>query len=205
VSPIPTGRGGAQDREWYRGLPVPQNAAASFSRRDNINYMQTGLLSSLQLTAQFAETIVENFYVKTRNAIEEGRTKAPFGFVIPPQRDMTRAAELVRILRIQGIEVGRATAEFTLGDATYPAGSYVIKRDQPYGRLAKNLLEKQVFPDTRLTTYDDSGWTMGLLMAVDVKEIADAGVLKVPTTPVTKVVAAGRTAGSGTAGLAVAH
>ena len=35
-------------------------------------------------------------------------------------------------------------------------------------------------PDTRLTTYDDSGWTMGLLMAVDVKEIADAAVLKVP-------------------------
>jgi hypothetical protein len=202
---IPTGRGGAQDREWYRGLPVPPNAAASFSRRDNTNYMETGLLASLQLTAQFPTTIVENFYIKTRNAIDDGRTKAPFGFVIPVQRDMTRSAELVRILRLQGIEVGQATAEFKLGDTTYPAGSYVIKRDQPYGRLAKNLLEKQVFPDTRLTTYDDSGWTMGLLMAVDVKEIADAAVLKVATTPVTKVVASGRVAGSGTTGFAVAH
>ena len=96
----------------------------------------------------------------------------------------------MRILRVQGIEIGQATAEFKMGDATYPAGSYVIKRDQPYGRLAKNLLEKQVYPDTRLTTYDDSGWTMGLLMAVDVKEIADAAVLKVPTTPVTTVVRA---------------
>jgi 8-oxo-dGTP pyrophosphatase MutT (NUDIX family) len=163
------------------------------------------VLSSLQLTAQFPATIVENFYVKSRNAIEDGRTKAPFGFVIPVQRDMTRVAELLRILRIQGIEIGQATAEFRLGEATYPAGSYVIKRDQPYGRLAKNLLEKQVFPDTRLTTYDDSGWTMGLLMAVDVKEIADAAVLKVPTTPVTTVVARGKISGSGSAGLAVAH
>ncbi len=202
---IPTGRGGAQDREWYRGIPVPPNAAASFSRRANVNYMQTGVLSSLQLTAQFPATIVENFYVKSRNAIEDGRTKAPFGFVIPVQRDMTRVAELLRILRVQGIEIGQAAAEFKLGEATYPAGSYVIKRDQPYGRLAKNLLEKQVFPDTRLTTYDDSGWTMGLLMAVDVKEIADAAVLKVPTTPVTTVVARGKVAGSGSAGLAVAH
>jgi hypothetical protein len=202
---VPTGRGGAQDREWYRGLPVPPNAAASFSRRANTNYMETGLLASLQLTAQFPTTIVENFYVKTRNAIEDGRTKAPFGYVIPVQRDMTRAVEFVKILRIQGIEVGQATAEFKLGDATYPAGSYVIKRDQPYGRLAKNLLEKQVFPDTRLTTYDDSGWTMGLLMAVDVKEVADAAILKVTTTPVARAAANGKVSGSGTAGVAVAH
>jgi hypothetical protein len=202
---LPTGRGGAQDREWYRGLPVPPNAATSFSRRANTNYMETGVLSSLQLASQFPSTIIENFYVKTRNAIEDGRTKAPYGFVIPSGRDMTRAAELVRILRLQGIEVGQAPAEFKLGDTTYAAGSYVIKRDQPYGRLAKNLLEKQVYPDTRLTTYDDSGWTMGLLMSVDVREVADAGVLKVPTTPVTKVEARGKVVGTGSAGLAVAH
>jgi hypothetical protein len=201
----PTGRGGSQDREWYRGLPVPPNAAASFTRRANTNYQETGVLSSLQLTSQFPSTIVENFYVKSKNAIDDGRTKAPFGFVIPVQRDMTRVVELIKTLRLQGIEVGQANADVKLGDATYPAGSYVIKRDQPYGRLAKNLLEKQVYPDTRLTTYDDSGWTMGLLMGVEVKEIGEAGILKVPTTPVTKPVARGRVAGSGGAGLAVAH
>jgi hypothetical protein len=204
-SALPTGRGGAQDREWYRGLPVPPNAANSFTRRDNTNYSETGVLSSLQLTSTFPTTIVENFYIKSRNAIEDGRTKPPYGFVIPVQREMTKAAELVRILRVQGIEVGQAIGEIKIGDATYPAGSYVIKRDQPYGRLAKNLLEKQLYPDTRLTTYDDSGWTMGLLMLVDVKEIADAAILKVATTPVKQVSVKGRIAGAGTAGLAVAH
>jgi len=202
---MPTGQGGAQEREWYRGLPVPRNAAAQFSRRANTNYMETGVLSSLQLVSQFPTTVVENFYVKTRNAIEDGRTKAPFGFIIPVQRDMTKAAELVRILRMQGIEVGQAPTEFKVGDGTFPAGSYVIKRDQPYGRLAKNLLEKQVYPDTRLATYDDSGWTMGLLMGVDVKEIGDAAVLKVATTPVARTAPRGKVTGSGTAALAVAH
>ncbi|MEI6669825.1 MAG: M14 family zinc carboxypeptidase [Acidobacteriota bacterium] len=202
---LPTGRGGAQDREWYRGLPVPPNAANVFTRRDNTNYMETGVLSSLQLVAMFPTTIIENFYVKTKHAIEDGQTKAPYGFVIPVQREMTKVAELVRILRVQGVEVGQAASEFKVGEATYPAGSFVIKRDQPYGRLAKNLLEKQQYPDTRLTTYDDSGWTMGLLMLVDVKEIADAAILKVATTPVRQVSVKGTIAGAGTVGLAVAH
>jgi hypothetical protein len=66
-----------------------------------------------------------------------------------------------RIFGIQGIEVSQATNEFKLGEETYPAGSYIIRAGQPYWSLAKNLLEKQDYPDERLSTYDDSGWTMG--------------------------------------------
>ncbi len=202
---VPTGRGGAQDREWYRGIPIGKDDSAKFTRRANTNYMETGVLSALQLAAMFPGTVLENFYIKTRNSIEEGKTKAPYGFVIPVQRDMTKAAELVNILRIQRIEVGQATQAFKIDSTTYPAGSYVIKRDQPYGRLAKNLLEKQQFPDARLTTYDDSGWTIGLAMMVDVVEVADSSILKVATSPVTTVTLKGKMSGSGTAGLAVAH
>jgi hypothetical protein len=201
----PTGRGGGQPREWYRGLPIPPGAAAGFSRRNNTNYMQTGVLSALQLTASFPNLVVENFYQKTKNSIESGKKEAPYGFVIPVQRDMTKAAELVNILRIQRIEVGQATGDIKTSDGTFPAGSYVIKRDQPYGRLAKNLLEKQSYPDPELRTYDDSGWTMGLAMLVDVKEIKDRAILDVATTPVENVTIKGKVTGGGTAGLAVAH
>ena len=135
--------------------------------------METGVLSALQLTASFPNLVVENFYQKTKNSIESGKKDAPYGFVIPVQRDMTRVAELVNILRVQRIEVGQATADIKTSDGTFPAGSYVIKRDQPYGRLAKNLLEKQSYPDPELRTYDDSGWTMGLAMLVEVKEIKE--------------------------------
>src|SRR5215471_20088946 len=116
----------------------------SFSRRDNTNYMETGVLSGLQLTSMFPNLVLENFYTKTQHSIDAGKTEAPFGYVIPfSTKDMTRAATLVNVLRAQQIEVGEAKSEVKIGDATYPAGSYVIKRDQPYGRLAKNLLEKQ--------------------------------------------------------------
>ena len=205
VTGPPTGRGGGQPREWYRGIPIPPGAANNFSRRNNTNYMQTGVLSALQLTAAFPNLVVDNFYRKTRNSIEAGRTEAPYGFVIPVQRDMTRVAQLVNILRVQRIEVGQATSEIKVSDGTFPAGSYVIKRDQPYGRLAKNLLERQSFPDPNLRTYDDSGWTMGLAMLTDVKEIKDKAILEVKTTAVKEAVAKGRVAGSGNAGLGVAH
>jgi hypothetical protein len=201
----PTGRGGGQPREWYRGIPIPPGAANNFSRRNNTNYMQTGVLSALQLTSMFPNLIVENFAKKTQNSIDSGKNDPPHGYVIPVQRDMTRVATLVNILRIQRIDIGQATSEFKTSDGTLPAGSYIIKRDQPYGRLAKNLLEKQSFPDPNLRTYDDSGWTMGLAMLTDVKEIKDKAILDVKTTPVKEVVLKGKVTGKGTAGLAVAH
>ena len=154
--------------------------------------MQTGVLSALQLTATFPNLVVDNFYRKTKNSIESGKSEAPHGFVIPVQRDMTRVAALVNILRVQRIEVGLAANEIKVSDGTFPAGSYVIKRDQPYGRLAKNLLEKQSFPDPNLRTYDDSGWTMGLAMLTDVKEIKDKAILDVKTTNVTDAVVKGK-------------
>ena len=202
---VPTGRGGGQQREWYRGIPIPPNAANNFTRRNNTNYMQTGVLSALQLTSMFPNLVLENFYVKTRNALEEGRTKAPYAYVFPLQRDMTRVVTLVNIFRAQGIEVGVLTSEYRAGADTVPAGSYLVKLDQPYGRLARNLLEKQDYPDPALTTYDDSGWSMGFAMNVEVKELKDKAILDAKVTPVTKAEWRGKLTGSGTAALAVAH
>ena len=200
-----TGRGGAQDREWYRGIAIPPGAAANFSRRNNTNYMQTGVLSGLQLTSMFPNLVLENFYRKTQNSIEAGKNDPPHGYVIPVQKDMTRVAQLVNLLRVQRIEVGQATAEIKTSDGTFPAGSYVIKRDQPYGRLAKNLLERQQYPDPNLRTYDDSGWTMGLAMLTDVREIKDKAILSAQTSPVKEAIAKGTITGGGSAGLAIAH
>ena len=202
---VPTGRGGGQPREWYRGIPVPDSASMKFSRRNNANYMQTAVLSSLQLTSMFPNLIIQNFYVKTKNSMEAGRNSAPHGYVFPVQRDMTKVVTLINVLRAQGIEVGTLNAPLTLDSVTYAAGSFVVKLDQPYGRLAKNLLERQDYPDPALRTYDDSGWSMGFAFNVDVKEIRNKAILDAATTPVRTAVARGTVTGNGSAGLAVAH
>ncbi|HKV99592.1 MAG TPA: hypothetical protein VJN96_07205, partial [Vicinamibacterales bacterium] len=201
------GRGPANPntRQWYQGLPVPPGATANFSRRDNTNYMETGVLSALQLTSTFPNLVVENFYRKTQNSIDMGKTEPPFAFVLMPNRDMTKLETLIGILRMQGIEVGRISAELKVGNETYPAGSFLVKTDQPYGRLARTLLRKQVYPDATLTTYDDSGWTQGLATLVDVKEVTDKAILDANAPLVPEFKAKGSVAGSGSAGLAVAH
>ncbi len=208
---VPTGRGGSQAREWYRGIPIPEGMPANFTRRNNTNYMQTAVLSALQLTSMFPNLVVENFYVKTRNSIRAGLDAAPHAYVIPVQRDMTKPAELVRILRAQGIEVGRTNREVKVGDDTFPSGSYIVKAGQPYWRLAKNLLERQDYPDPALRTYDDSGWTMGHAFNVDVREIRDEAILDAPADPVTDDTLRGTVLGASanrpaaTVALAVAH
>jgi len=191
------GRGGGMTaREWYR--PLPPSRQLTWSMRNNTNYMETGVLSALELTANFSKTILENFYKKSRNSIHDGETEAPYGYVLPAgQADMTRVAFIVNTLRLQGIEIGRATADVKLREGTFPAGSIVIKRNQPYGRLAKIMLEKQNYPDPALNTYDDTAWTMGLMSHAQVVESADKSILDAPVTAVQTMDVAGEVKGDG--------
>ncbi len=170
-------------REWFR--PDPPYETVEWSMRDNTNYMEIGLLTALQTASTFPREILENFYKKSLDSVEAGRTRAPYAFVIPGgQPDTTRAARVVNLLRMQGIEVGRATAPVSLKEGTWPGGSFVVKLDQPYGRLAKVLLQRQAYPDPKLHTYDDSAWTMGLMAHVNVVQSADPKALETPTSPV---------------------
>ena len=177
------GMGDMSKRQWYR--PNPPYKEVVWSMRNNTNYAETGVLSSLEFAAGFPQVLLENFYTKSRNSIRSGQTEGPYGFVIPgDQEDMTRVAFVIQILRMQGIEVGRTTAELKVKEGTFPAGSLLVRCDQPYGRLAKTLLGKQVDPDPELMTYDDSAWTMSLMTHTTITPIADATVLQAKTTPV---------------------
>ena len=193
-------------REWYR--PSPPYEEVDWSMRNNTNYSQTAALTALQLASSNPAFLLENFYRKSRNAVADGERNPPHGFIVPAgQRDMTRAATLVNLLRIQGVEIGRSGDALAFGDATYPSGSYVIKGGQPYFRLAKILLGNQEFPDDGLRTYDDTGWTMGLMHRTEVIAIDDPAVLDAPVEPIEEARVTGSIAGNGEGrfGYAVAH
>jgi hypothetical protein len=186
-------------REWYR--PLPPYKEVEWSMRDNTNYMETGVLTALQMTAAFPQIVLENFYKKSLNSIKSGGEEAPFGYVIPiDQPDLTRVAFVTHVLRLQGIEIGRATGQVKLKEGTFPAGSLIIKRNQPYGRLAKILLERQNFPDPNLRTYDDSAWTMGLMTHSKIIESAGRAILDVPVEPVEDFTPHGTITGGPSAG-----
>src|SRR5262249_54446670 len=87
--------------------------------------------------------------------------------------DPNEAIELVDKLRIAGVEVSRAKAEFTQAGKTYPAGTFVIPFNQVFARYAKDLLEKQTYPEVRRSPgapaeapYDVSAWSLGMQFGV---------------------------------------
>jgi len=75
---------------------------------------------------------------------------------------------------------------------TFPAGSYVVRMDQPYSRIADALLDYQYWApnDPQKAIYDDTGWTFGELDNVQVARVTDPKVLDAPMTLVQGPVAA---------------
>ena len=89
----------------------------------------------------------------------------------------------------------------------FPAGSYVVRMDQPYSRIADMLLDYQYWSpdDPQKHPYDDTGWTFGELFGVQVARVDDLSVLGVAMERVSgEVKAASGLAGSGPV-LAVDH
>ena len=68
----------------------------------------------------------------------------------------------------------------------FPAGSFIVRMDQPYSRIADALLDHEYWSpdDPQKTPYDDTGWSFPELFAVDVVRVTDPGVLDVPMTQV---------------------
>ena len=83
---------------------------------------------------------------------------------------------------------------------TFPAGSYVLRMDQPYSRIADTLLDYQYWApnDPQKSIYDDTGWTFGELGNVQVARVTDVKVLDAAMIRVNgPVLAPGGVEGSG--------
>jgi hypothetical protein len=82
----------------------------------------------------------------------------------------------------------------------FPAGSYIVRMDQPYSRIADALLDYQYWApdDPQRNPYDDTGWTFPELFSVDVARVTDLKVLDVPVEKVAgDVKARGEVSGAG--------
>ena len=219
-------------RTWYKqNPPLPK---AKWSQRNNNNYQQTGLLVSLNHFADNKNLFLKNFYLKSKRSILKPKTEGPAAYVFPGDDPRPGPqADLLRILQLQGCEISRATAPFTVtvpgrqrparettNDATatatataasagraasrrtapaprrtsrrrrrsrtFPAGTYVLRMDQPYSRIADTLLDYQYRApdDPQRNPYDDTGWTFGELFNVQVVRVTDVKVLDATMEPV---------------------
>ena len=186
------GNGGADTRErtlganqtsrvWYR--PNPPFPRVNWSMRNNINMQQSAILFAMNFVARDKERFLNNFYLKSKRSIAKASNEGPAAYIIPGDTPRpVEAADMVNLLRLQGIEVHRATKEFSVKDQKYAAGSYIIRMDQPYSRMADMLLDTQYYNVSDPAPYDDTGWTMGPMRNVKTVRITDKSVLDAPAT-----------------------
>jgi len=96
--------------------------------------------------------------------------------------------------------LGRAAEQPSSRAADFPAGSYIVRMDQPFSRIADALLDYQFWSpnDPQKNPYDDTGWTFPEGFAVQAVRVTDPKVLSVAMEPVKgEVKAPGGVTGSG--------
>jgi len=168
--------------EWYR--PAPPPAEFDWSERDNLNYNETGMLAALDFAARNSKEMVRNFYKKGWNSWRKGVDEAPYAYLITEdQGDRRRVADMVGRLLAQRIEVGRAKDAITLKEGNFPAGTYVVRLDQPYRNYAVDLLSPQVFPKDKGEPYDDVSWEFPANFHLTATPTADASIRAAALTP----------------------
>ena len=189
------------ESDWYRTSPPPRRF--TWSLRDNTNYSETAVLAALEYTALNGGDMLRNFWRRGRNAVHRGTTEKPCAVAIPEkQDDRRRLARLVELLLAHGIEVSTAREGFKVKEGEFPAGTYLVRMDQPYRGYALDLLQPQKYPAEKApyAAYDDVAWDLPTLLGVDVKAIEDEAVRNVPTAPITTAVTApGSVSGEGAA------
>jgi len=165
------------DKTWYRADPPKRKF--KWSMRNNANFMQSGVISSLQFISKSPKDYLRNFHTKNINAMSRAVEEAPYAFAIPiDQKDRNAAHDLLNLLRQHGIDVSVAGSSFGKDDNAIKRGDLIVKLNQRYGPLAQNLLENQKFPEkVQVSPYDDVAWTLGLQMGVEVKPIDDKDIL----------------------------
>ena len=189
------GNGGADTRErtlganqtsrvWYR--PNPPFARVNWSMRNNVNMQQSGILFAMNFVAKEKERFLNNFYLKSKRSIAKASNEGPAAYIIPGDTPRpVEAADMVNLLRLQGIEVHRATKEFSVKDQKYAAGSYIVRMDQPYSRMADMLFDTQYYNVSDPAPYDDTGWTIGPMRNIKTIRVVDKSVLDAPATLLT--------------------
>lgn len=114
--------------------------------------------------------------------LKDPKTRDARGYIIPVvQADVATATKFVNALIRTGIQVHKATADFTVEGKTYPAGSFVVKTAQSFRPHVLDMFEPQDHPNdfpypggppTR--PYDAAGWTLAYQMGVKFDRVLNA-------------------------------
>ena len=173
--------GAQSQRDWFR--PNPPQPRVKWSLRNNINMQESAILLAMNYVSNNKEKFLKNFYLKSKRSVAKATNEGPAAWIIPgDQSRIVEAADMINLLRLMGVEVHTADKDVQVKDQKFPAGSYVIRMDQPYSRMADMMLDTQYYNVNDPRPYDDTGWTLGALRNVKTVRVTDKAVLQTPMT-----------------------
>jgi len=171
------GRGPEYDpRSASANFPAPWPGGA-WRLADVVETQLQASLAVLEHAAQNREHWLRTALAVNRRAVAR---REPFAFLIPAeQRDPSAARRLASVLQLGEVELERARAPFDAAGRQHPAGTLVVRMQQPASGFAKALLETQRYPDRReyaggppKAPYDVTAHTLPLLLGVEVEVVA---------------------------------
>jgi len=197
--------GPQSNRDWFR--PNPPLPRVRWSLRNNVNLQQSAILIAMNYVAQNKDKFLNNFYLKSKRSVAKAKTEGPAAYVLPASDTRpTEAADLVNLLKMQGCEVHRLSSDIETKEGKFPAGSYVVRMDQPYSRMADMLLDTQYYNVNDPRPYDDTGWTLGPLRNVKTVRVKDEKILDASMSIINgPAKVTGKVDGNGVAGWVVNH
>ncbi|HEX2455467.1 MAG TPA: M14 metallopeptidase family protein, partial [Vicinamibacterales bacterium] len=143
---------------------------------DIVDYELIATMALLDTVADRREALMRQIYEVNRDTVERGKAGDPAAILIPvqTQHDPHEAGHLVEKLQMAGVEVFRAAGEFEAEGTKYAGGTFVIPMTQVFARYAKDMLEKQTYPEVRRSPtsppeapYDVTAWSLGMLLGLD--------------------------------------
>lgn len=157
------------------GLGIQTNQGDTLSLLDRLTHHTTTGLSTVEITAQNSERVVQEFESYFKNTRENGSGEYK-AFVVKKSSNPDKTAKLMRFLLNQNIVIRTAESNsnptgynFSNGNTERVAieeGDYVISTYQPQGTLVRVLFEpKPVLEDS--LTYDITAWETHYAYGVD--------------------------------------
>ena len=147
--------------------------------RDIVEYELALSMSLIKTAYLYKEDLLFNIYKMCKDSIQKREEGQPFAFIIPKKQwDYPTSLRMLDALMFGGAEIHQAKENFTAEGKSYPADSFVVLMSQPYRPYVQAFLERQKYPDLRLSPdgpiippYDNAGWTIPLLMGVKCDQI----------------------------------
>ena len=118
----------------------------------------------------------------------------PRAFVMrADQPEWGQVLDFLQALSFAGVEIHKATADFTINGTTYPRGSFVVKSDQAFRPHLLDMFEPQWHPmDLQYPggppkrPYDNAGYTLAFQMGIRFDRILEALPASLPLVAVTQ-------------------